>query len=131
MDDNEEHNPNKKRKILIFFDDMIADMLSNKKFNLVVTDLFIRGRKLKIYLLFIEQSYFNVPKNIRLNSMHYFIMKIPDKQKLQQTAFNHSSDIDFKDFMNHYKNVLQNHIHFYLLMLLLHQITLYVSKRIF
>ena len=71
-----------------------------------------------------------MPKYIRLNSMHYFIMKIPDKQKLQQIAFNHSSDIDFKDFMNHYKNVLQNHSHLYLSMLLLHQITLYVSKRI-
>ena len=70
MDDNEEYNSNKKRKILIFFDDMIADMLSNKKFNLVVADLFIRDRKLNIYLLFIGQSYFTVPKYIRLNSMH-------------------------------------------------------------
>ena len=98
-----DYNPNKKRKILIVFDDMIADMLSNKKLNPIVTELFIRGRKLNISLVFITQSYFAVPKNIRLNSTHYFIMKIQSKQELQQTAFNHSSDIDFKDFMNLYK----------------------------
>ena len=76
----EEQNPNEKRKILIIFDDMIADMLNNKKYNPVVTELFIRGRKLKISLVLITHSYFTVPKNIRLNSMHYFIMKIPKKQ---------------------------------------------------
>ena len=86
-------------KILIVFGDMIADMLSNKKLNPIVTELFIRGRKLNISLVFITQSYFAVPKNIRLNSTHYFIMKIPNKRELQQVAFNHSSDIDFKDFM--------------------------------
>ena len=82
---------------------MIAYMLSNKKFNPTVIELFIRGRKLNISLVFISQSYFAVPKNIRLNSTHYFIMKIPNKQELQQIAFNHSSDIDFQDFMNLYK----------------------------
>ena len=66
----EEYNPNKKRKILIVFD-MIANMLSNKKPNPIVTELFIRGRKLNISLFFITQSYFAVPKNIRLNSTHY------------------------------------------------------------
>ena len=69
----EEYNPNKQRKILIAFDDMIADMYSNKKLNPVVTEMFITGRKLNISLVFITQSYFVVPKNIRLNSMHYFI----------------------------------------------------------
>ena len=82
----EEYNPNNKRKILIVFDDMIADMLSNKKLNPKVTELFIRGRKLKISLVSITQSYFAVPKNIRLNSTHYFIMKIPNNRELQQTA---------------------------------------------
>ena len=72
----EEYNPNKKRKILIIFDDMIVDMLSNKRLNLIVTELFIRGRKLNVSLVFIAQSYFAVPKHIRLNSTHYFIMKI-------------------------------------------------------
>ena len=99
----EEYNLNKKRKILIIFDDMIADIVSNKQPNPIVTELFIRGRKLKISLVFITQFYFAVPKNIRLNSTHYFIMKIPNKRELQQIAFNHSSDIDFKDFMNLYK----------------------------
>ena len=82
---------------------MIADMLGNKKLNPVVTELFIRDRKLKISLIFITQSYFCVPKDIRLNSIHYFIMKTPKKQDLQQTAFNHSSNIDFKEFVNLYK----------------------------
>ena len=75
----EECNSNKKRKVLIAFDDMIADVLSNKKLKPIVTELFIRGRKLNISVVFITQSYFVVSKNIRLNSMHYFIMKIPNK----------------------------------------------------
>ena len=82
---------------------MIADMLSNKKLNPIVTEIFIRGRKLNVSLVFITQSYFAVPKNVRLNSMHYFIMKIPNKRQIQQIAFNHSSDIDFKGFRNLYK----------------------------
>ena len=81
----EEYSPNKKRKILIIFDDTIADMLSNKKLNPIVTELFIRARKLNISLVFITQSYFAVLKNIRLNSTHCFITKIPNKQELQQT----------------------------------------------
>ena len=101
--DIEEYNLNKKRKFFFFFDDMIANMLSNKKLNPIVTELFIRGRKLNIYLVFIIQSYFTVPKNIRPNSRHYLIMKIPNKRELQQIVFNHSSDIDFQDFMNLYK----------------------------
>ena len=99
----EEYKANKNRKILIVFDVMIADMLSDKMLNPIVTELNIKGRKLNISLVFITQSYFAVPKNIRLNFTHYFIMKIQSKQELQQTAFNHSSDIDFKDFMNLYK----------------------------
>ena len=82
---------------------MIADMLSNKKLNPIATELFIRGRKLNISLVFITQSYFAVPKDIRLNLTHCFIVKIPNKQELQQIAFNHSSGIDFKDFINLYK----------------------------
>ena len=65
--------------------------------------MFIRGRKLNISIVFITQSYFKVPKDVRLNSTHFFIMKIPNKRELQQIALNHSSDIDFKDFMNIYK----------------------------
>ena len=106
-------------------------MLNNKKLNPVVTELFIRGRKLNISLVFITQSYFAVPKNIRLNSTNYFIMKIPNKQELQQIAFNHSSDINFQDFVNQHKKCTTNQILFYLLMLLLHQVILKVSKKIF
>ena len=67
---------------MIVFDDMIVDMLSSKKLNSIVTELFIRGRKLNISLVFITQSYFAVSKNIRLNSTHYFITTIPNKQEL-------------------------------------------------
>ena len=96
----EYYNPIKNRKILIVFDDMIADMI---KLNPIVTELFIRGRKLNIYIAFITQSYFKVPKDVRLNSTHFFIMKIPNKKEFQQIALNHLSDIDFKDFMKFLK----------------------------
>ena len=89
----EEYNPN---KILIVFDDMVADMLSNKKLNLIVTELFIRGRKLNISLVFITHTYFAIPKDIRRIFTHYFVMKVPNKQELQRIAFNHSSDSHFK-----------------------------------
>ena len=88
----EAYNPGKKRKVLIVSDDMIADM--------------IRGRKLSISIVFITQSYFKVPKNVRLNFTHFFIMKIPNKRKLQQIALNHISDIDFKYFMKIYKKCI-------------------------
>ena len=78
-------------------------MLRNKKLNPIVTLLFIRGRKLNISLVFITTSYFAVTKNIRLNSSYYFILKFPNKQELQQIAFNPSSLIDFKHFINLYK----------------------------
>ena len=76
----EEYNPNKEQKILIVFDDMIADMLSNKKIN--PTELYIRQRKTNIFLAFITQSFFAVQKNIRINSTSYFVMKIPNKRDL-------------------------------------------------
>ena len=99
----EDYNPIKNRKILIVFDDMIANMINNNKLNPIVTELFIRGRKLNISIVFTTQSYFKVPKDVRLNSTHFFIMKISNKRELQQVALNHSSDIDFKDFMKIYK----------------------------
>ena len=108
----EEYHPNKKRKMLIVIDYMITDMLSNKKLNPIVTELFIRGRKLYISLVFITQFYFFVPKTIGLNSRHYFIMKIPSKQEVKQIAFNHSSDILFKDFINFYRKCTANTIFF-------------------
>ena len=102
----EDYDLGKKCKILIVSDDMIADIINNKKLNPVLTELFIRGRKLNISIVFVNQSYFKVPKDIRLNSTHVFIMKIPHKRELQQIALNHSSDIDFKDFIMIYKKCI-------------------------
>ena len=99
----EDYNPGKKRKIIKAFDDMIADMINNKKLNPVVTELFIRGRKLNISIVSITQSYFKVPKDVRLNSTQFFIMKISNSRELQQVTLNHSSDIDFKDFIKIYR----------------------------
>ena len=82
----DEYNVDNERKILIGFDIMIAHMVNNKKLNSIVTELFIRGRKLNISIGFITQSYFKVPKDIRLNSTDFFIMKIPKKRELQQIA---------------------------------------------
>ena len=82
----EDYNLGREHKILIVFDDMIADMINNKKLNPIVTELFIRGRKLNISIVFITQSYFKVPKDVRLNSTHFFIMKILNKRELQQIA---------------------------------------------
>ena len=95
----------KKRKVLIVFDDMIVDMEANKKLIPVVTELFLRGRRLNISLVFISQSYFKVPKTIRLNAIHSSIMKVPNKRELQQIASNHSLDIAFKDFKKLYKDL--------------------------
>ena len=82
---------------------MIANMLRHKKPNPIVAELFIRGRKLNISLVFIRQSYFPVPNNIRLYSIHYFVMKIPNKKELQKITFNHASHNAFQDFMSLYK----------------------------
>ena len=95
----EDYNPGKKRKILIVFDDMIADMINNERLNPIVTELSTRGRKLNISIVFIMQSYFKVPKDVRLNSTYSFIMKISNKRELQQIVLNHSSNSDFRDFM--------------------------------
>ena len=92
----EEYSTDKERKILIVFGDMIADIINNKKLNSLITELFIRGRKLNISVVFITQSHFKVPKKI----------------EPQQIALNHSSDINSKNFIKIYKNVLLNHILF-------------------
>ena len=76
------YNPNRKRKILIAFDDMIADIMTNKNFQVIIKELFIRCIKLNMSLVFIIQSYFSVPKDVRLNSTHYLIMKINNGKAL-------------------------------------------------
>ena len=82
---------------------MIADMLSNQKVIPIVTEWFIRGRKLNISFAFITHIYFAVPQDLRLNCMHYFIMKIPNKREFEQIASKSSSDIDFQNFIDLYK----------------------------
>ena len=91
----DDYNPRKKRKVLIGFDDMITDMINNNKLIPIVTELF-------------TQSYFKVPKDVRLNSTHFLIIKIPNKRELQQIALNHSSDINFKDFIKIYKTFIKH-----------------------
>ena len=97
------YNPSRERKILTIFDDMIADIMDNKKFQAIIKELFIRCRKLNISLVFITQSYFSVPKDVRLNTTHYFIMKINNKRELQNLAINHSADIEYQDFKKIYR----------------------------
>ena len=99
----DDYNPNRRRKILIFFDNMIADIMANKKFQSIIKELFVRYRKLNISLVFITQSYFSLPKDVRLNSTHYLITKINNKRELQNIAFNHSTNIDYQDFMKIYR----------------------------
>ena len=97
---------------------MMADMIHNKKLNSIVSELFIRGRNFNISLVFITQSYFKVPKDVRLNISHFLIAKIPNKREIQQIAINHSSDVNAKDVANIYRkctdieNVQISHISF-------------------
>ena len=99
----DKYNIDRERKILIVFDDIVADIIKNKKLNSIVTELFIKGRKLDISQYF--QSYFKVPKDARLYTTNIFISKIQNRRKLQQTAINRSSDISSKDFENIYKKM--------------------------
>ena len=77
--------------------------MTNKRFQAIIKELFIRCRKLNISLAFIMQSYISVPKDVRLNSTHYLIMKINKKRELQNITINHSADIDYQDFINIYR----------------------------
>ena len=97
----DEYNPDKENKILIVFDNMISDMIHNKKLDSIVNELFIRGKKLNISLVFITQSYFKVPKDVRLNTTLFFIAKTPNKREIREIAINHLSDISTKDFNRH------------------------------
>ena len=107
----EKYNPNKKQKILIVFDDMITDILGNKKLNLIAIELFIKSRKLNTSVI-----------SIILSSSAVHLLKILNKQELQQMAFTHSSDIDLREFMNLYKEcTAKNHP----------KIILHISERIF
>ena len=91
---------------------MIADIMSKKKFQAIIKELFIRCWKLNISLVFITQSYFSVPKDVRLNSTHYLIMKINNKRELQNIAINHSANIDYQDFMKIYRECTKEPFNF-------------------
>ena len=125
----EEYNRNNKRKMLIAFDDMIADMLSNKKLNPIVTELLFRGRKLNISLVFSTQSNFAILTNIRLNSTFHHENSNQTGASTNLHSIIHQI-LTFKTLLIFTKNVLQNHIHFWLLIIRLHQIILLVSERI-
>ena len=107
-----DYNPIRKRKKLIVFDDMIADIMTNKKFQALIKELFIRCRKLNISLAFITQSYSSVPKDITLNSTHCLIMKINSRKELQNIAINHSAHIHYKDFMEMYREFTEEPFNF-------------------
>ena len=95
-EDIDNYNPKRNKKVLIVFDDMIADIMTNKKFQAIIKELFVRCRKLNISLVFITQSYFSAPKDVRLNSTHYLIMEINNKRELRNIAINHSANIIIK-----------------------------------
>ena len=106
----DDYNPVRKKKLIVL-DEMIADMMTNKKFQAIIEELFIRRRKLNTSLVFITQSFFRVPKDVRLNSTDYLIIKIDNKKELQNIGINHSVDIDYKDFWKIYRftdNVQEN-----------------------
>ena len=102
-EDIDNSNPKRNKKVLIVFDDMIADIMTNNKFQAIINELFIRCRKLNISLVFITQYYYSVPKDVRLNSTHYFIIEINNKRELQNNAINHSANIDYQDLMKIYR----------------------------
>ena len=125
-------NLNRRRKILIVFDDMIADIMTNKKFQSVIIELFLRCRKLNISLVFITQTYFSLPKDVRLNSTHYLIMKINNKRELQNIATNNSTDIDYQNFNKIYREFTKEPYSFLTIDTTLpsHQVILYDLEKI-
>ena len=102
LEDINNYNKNRNKKVLIIFDDMIADIMRSEKFKVIVKELFIRCRKLNISIVFIMQSYFRTPKDARLNSTHYILMKIGNKKELKSTAEENSGHLNFKDFLKIY-----------------------------
>ena len=111
-DDINDYNKKRKKKPLIVFNNMILHVMSNKKAQQVLKEFFIKCRKVNISLSFLTQSYFSVPKDERLNFTHYVIFKLSNKRELQNIAINHSADIDYKDFVNIYRNYTKEHYNF-------------------
>ena len=99
----EDYNKKRNRKVLIIFDDTISNVMSDKKAQKILKDLFIRCRKLNISLCFLTESYFSEPKDVRLNCTHYILFKLNNRKELQNIAIDHSADIDYKDFIKIYR----------------------------
>ena len=97
LEDINNYNKKRDKKVLIIFEDMIADIMRSEKFKAIVKELFIRCRKLNISILFITQSYFRTPKDARLNSTYYILMKMGNKKELKSIAEENSGHLDFKD----------------------------------
>ena len=128
-DDINDYNKKKsKRNVLIVFDDMISHVMSNKKAQKVLKELFIRCRKLNINLCFLTQSYFSVPKYVRLNCTHYVMFKLNNERELQIIAINHSAGIDYKEFLKIYRNCTKKPYNFWLL--ILHNLSIKKLRRI-
>ena len=108
----EDYNKNRKRKVLIIFDDMISHVMSDKKAQHILKDLFIRCRKLNISLCFLTQSYFSVPKDVRLNCTHYILFKLNNRRELQNIVIDHSADIDYEDFIKIYRDCTREPFNF-------------------
>ena len=105
LEDINNYNKKRDKKVLIIFDDMIIDIMRSEKFKAIVKELFIRCRKLNISIVFVTQFYFRTPKDARLNSTHYILMKMGNKKELKSIAEENSGHLDFKDFLkiyNHY-----------------------------
>ena len=95
-------NKNRDKKVLIVFDDMIADIEYNKNFKRIIKELFYRTHKINVSIVFITQSYFRALKDARLNSTHYILMKIGNKKELKSIAEEKSGHLDSKDFLKKY-----------------------------
>ena len=102
LDDINNYNKNRDKKVLIIFDDMITDIMRSEKFKAIVKEFVIRCRKLNISIVFITQSYFRTPRDARLNTTHYILMKIGSKKELKSIAEENSGHLDFKDFLKIY-----------------------------
>ena len=107
LGDIKNYNKNRDKKVLIVFDDMISDIEYNKDFKKIIKELFYRGRKIHISLVFITQSYFRALKDIRLNITHYILMKICNKRELKTIAEENSGHLDYKDFLKIYNYILK------------------------
>ena len=108
----EDYNKKRRRKVVIIFDDIISHVMSDKKAQQILKDLFIRCIKLNISICFLTQSYFSVPKDVRLNCTHYIFFKLNNKRELQNIAINHSANIDYKDFIKIYRNCTRESFNF-------------------